>query len=357
MASHAFHHPHSPIRIFAVSALATITALIWTFLDRGPGGMFIALVLIAVEVAFSFDNAILNAKILAKMSRFWQNMFLTIGALIAIFGMRIVFPIIMVAVTAGLGLKEVLDLALHHPHEYAHHLEEAHPTLSSFGGAFLLILALDFFVDDSQEVMWLTRIERRTRRLSARYAPPVLSALAVTLVSLMPFNHHAKETFIAGIAGIVTYTVIHGLTSVFGRIQEKDAAQRKAAGKQAVVYTGFAAFTSFLYLEVLDATFSFDSVLGAFAVTSDVILIAMGLGVGALWVRSLTIFMVRRKTLGNYKFIEHGAHYTIFILACILFGSLFVRVPEVITGFAGIGVIVSSIIASRQALAAKAART
>jgi len=347
------HHPHSPFRIFAFSAIATIGALVWMLLDRGLSGMFIALVLIAVEVAFSFDNAILNAKILAKMSRFWQNIFLTIGALIAIFGMRIVFPIIMVSLTAGLGLKEVLDLALHHPHEYAHHLEEAHPTLSSFGGAFLLILALDFFVDDSQEVMWLTRIEQHTRRLPARYAPPVLAVLVVSLIAILPFNHHAEETFIAGIAGIVTYSIIHGLTSVFGRMQEKSVQQTQAGAKKAVVYTGFAAFTSFLYLEVLDATFSFDSVLGAFAVTSDVVLIAIGLGVGAMWVRSLTIFMVRRKTLGNYKYIEHGAHYTIFILACILFVSLFVRIPEIITGFAGIGVIISSIIASRQALAAK----
>jgi hypothetical protein len=85
------------------------------------------------------------------------------------------------------------------------------------------------------------------------------------------------------------------------------------------------------------------------------VLIAIGLGVGAMWVRSLTIFMVRRKTLGNYKYIEHGAHYTIFILACILFTSLFIRIPEVITGFAGIGVIISSIIASRQAMTAKTA--
>jgi hypothetical protein len=352
---HPIHHPHSPFRIFAFSALATVAALVGMLLDRGIGGMFIALVLIAVEVAFSFDNAILNAKILANMSRFWQNMFLTIGALIAIFGMRIVFPIVIVALTAGIGLKEVLDLALHNPHEYAKHLEHAHPTLSAFGGAFLLILSLDFLVDDSHEVMWLTRIEQKTRRLHPHLAPPLLSAIIVGLLAVLPFNEHAGQTFIAGIAGIVTYSIIHGLTSLFGRMQERDNDKPLSKGRNAAVYTGVAAFTSFLYLEVLDATFSFDSVLGAFAVTSDVVLIAIGLGVGAMWVRSLTIFMVRRKTLGNYKYIEHGAHYTIFILACILFTSLFIRIPEVITGFAGIGVIISSIIASRQAMTAKTA--
>ncbi|MET0779383.1 MAG: DUF475 domain-containing protein, partial [Candidatus Saccharimonadales bacterium] len=144
------------------------------------------------------------------------------------------------------------------------------------------------------------------------------------------------------------YSVIHGLTAWFGKLQGKGLQHTSKAATQ----VGMAAFISFCYLEVLDATFSFDSVLGAFAVTSDVILIAIGLGVGALWVRSLTVFMVRRGTLANYKYIEHGAHYTIFVLACILFTSIFIEVPEVITGLAGIGIIISSIVASQQARSA-----
>jgi len=308
--------------------------------------MVIALVLIAVEVSFSFDNAILNAKVLTKMSRFWQNMFLTVGALIAVFGMRIIFPIVIVALTADVGWREVLDMALHHPAEYAEKLEIAHPALSSFGGAFLLVLALDFFVDSERQVMWLTSIERSFSKLATNWAAPVLTLLTVGVISLLPFNHHGKTTAIAGALGVVVYSAIHGLTEVFSKIQKRQMKALKTA-----THTGLAAFVSFLYLEVLDATFSFDSVLGAFAVTADVVLIAIGLGVGALWVRSLTIFMVRRGTLGNYKYIEHGAHYTIFVLALILFVSLFVSVPEVITGLAGIGIIVSSIIASRQAMA------
>src|SRR6266545_3920817 len=106
-------HPHSSIRIFAFSLLMTLVALIGVFLGKGATAMLVALILITVEVAFSFDNAILNAKILSKMSRFWQNMFLTFGALIAVFGMRLVFPILIVALTAGLTWGEVVDLALH----------------------------------------------------------------------------------------------------------------------------------------------------------------------------------------------------------------------------------------------------
>ncbi len=317
--------------------------------SKGWGAMFVALILIAVEVSFSFDNAILNAKILAKMSRFWQNMFLTVGALIAIFGMRLVFPILIVSLTAGLGWGEVIDLALHHPEQYAHELEKAHVTLSAFGGAFLLVLALDFFIDPSREVSWITKIEDSFQKLARHWAAPAITLGVVVLAALLPMNHEKTATLIAGVLGIVVYSVIHGLTTLFGRSQEK---RMKGA-----TYVGLAAFTSFLYLEVLDATFSFDSVLGAFAVTQDVLLIALGLGVGAFWVRSLTIFMVRRGTLGNYLYIEHGAHYTIGILACILFVSIIVDVPEVITGLTGIGIIVASVIASRQALQATNVKT
>lgn len=345
---HKINHPHSPFRIFAVSALATIVALGGMWWGKGAPSMVIALVLIAVEVAFSFDNAILNAKVLAKMSPRWQAAFLTVGALFAVFGMRIIFPILLVTLTADINWHQVLDLALHHPAEYAEKLEQAHPALSSFGGAFLLILALDFFVDETQDVTWITRIEHSMRKLSTNFAPPAITLAVVAIVSLLPFNHHGGTTAIAGVMGVVVYTVIHTLTSLFSKVEKKEMKKSSSAGAQ----VGMAAFISFLYLETLDATFSFDSVLGAFAVTSDIILIAVGLGVGALWVRSLTVFMVRRETLSSYKFIEHGAHYTIAILAGILFFSLFVNVPEVITGLTGIGVIVASIISSRQALAA-----
>jgi uncharacterized protein len=341
------NHPHSPFRIFAVSALVTIASLIGVFSGRGLSSMVIALVLIAVEVAFSFDNAILNAKVLAHMSRFWQNMFLTVGALIAVFGMRIVFPILIVAVTTDISWHAVLDLALHHPHEYAEKLELAHPALSSFGGAFLLVLALDFFVDGEREVMWFTSFEKSFSKLATNWAPPFITGVVVAGVSLLPFNDHSRTTAIAGIMGIIVYSLIHGMTELVGRLQKKSTAGK--AGAAALTHVGLPAFISFIYLEVLDATFSFDSVLGAFAVTSDVILIAIGLGVGALWVRSLTVFMVRRGTLSNYLYIEHGAHYTIFALAGILFVSLFIDVPEIITGTAGVSIIISSIIASRQA--------
>jgi hypothetical protein len=341
---HKVLHPHSPWRIFAVSATATVGSLIGVALGMGLDALLIAAILIAVEIAFSFDNAIVNAKILKQMSRFWQVMFLTIGAAIAIFGMRLVFPIMLVAITAGLGWGEVIDLAIHHPEEYAHKLEESHVVLSAFGGSFLLMLALHFFFDATRKVLWFSHIERHMQRLAYHGASALVSFITIGLIAAMPFNHAKKDTLIAGALGIIVYTVIHGLATFFS------STQSKKGGK--VVLTGMAGFVSFMYLEVLDASFSFDGVLGAFAVTKDVVLIAIGLGVGALWVRSLTIFMVRRGTLDSYRYIEHGAHYTIAILALILLLSIFLNVPEVIAGLVGIGLIGSSIVASRQAMKA-----
>jgi hypothetical protein len=339
-------HPHSPWRIFAVSGFISVASLVAIAAGLGAKALTVALILIAVEIAFSFDNAIINAKVLAKMSPFWQRMFLTVGALIAIFGMRIVFPILIVALTADLSWSNVLDLALHHPHEYARHLEDAHPAISAFGGAFLLVLALDFFADTEQQVMWFTRLERNLRKLARHWAPPLITLGVVLAVSILPWNHDKGETVVAGLLGVVVYSLLHGITEVMGRLQAKRA--------KALTYTGMVAFVSFLYLEVLDASFSFDGVIGAFAVTNEVILIAAGLGIGAIWVRSLTIFMVRRGTLGTYKFIEHGAHYTIAVLACLMFVSIMYDVPEVIVGLTGVGIIGSSIVASRQAALASA---
>ncbi|HKU18576.1 MAG TPA: DUF475 domain-containing protein [Candidatus Saccharimonadales bacterium] len=328
------------VRIFLLSSVLTVAGLIGVGVGMGLGAAVVAVVLIAVEIAFSFDNAILNAKILHKMSPFWQRMFLTVGAAIAIFGMRIIFPILVVSVTSGLSWHQVLQLALHQPEAYAHKLEASHVAISSFGGAFLLVLALDFFVDDTQQVMWLTRIERSLKKLATHWAPPLITCLVVVLVAMVPANHDKRETIVAGLLGIAVYSLLHGLTEVLGRVQRRS---------RAVTYTGGAALLSFLYLEVLDASFSFDGVIGAFAITNRVVLIAIGLGIGALWVRSLTVFMVHHRTLSNYRFIEHGAHYTILVLAVLLFVSIFYDVPEVLTGVAGLGIIASSIVASRQA--------
>lgn len=337
-------HAHSPFRIFAFSVLATLAMLVGVGIGMGPQAFVVAAVLVIIETAFSFDNAIINAKILARLSKFWQNMFLTVGILIAVFGMRVVFPIVLVMITAGLGWGEVISLALNDPDKYSHALEAAHPTISAYGGAFLLMLALHFFLDRSRNVHWLAAFEKPFQRLPAgMLGAPALALLILGFFCVIPANTHPADTFKAGALGILTYMILHGVTVL---IEKKSKLPKVEGPGKAAKLTGMAAFTTFLYLEFLDASFSFDGVIGAFAITSDVILIAAGLGVGALWVRSLTVFMVRRGTLEQYKYLDHGAHYTVLVLAFILLASAFVHLPEVVTGLLGLVFITTSIIAS-----------
>lgn len=338
-------HSHSPFRIFFVSGTITALSVILVYYFLGWQAAFLTLVLMVIEVTFSFDNAIINARVLMTMSPFWQKMFITVGILIAVFGMRVVFPILVVMLTSGLPWGDVINLALNEPEKYAHELHSAHTSIASFGGMFLLMLCLHFFFDSSRQVRWIQRIERPLQKIGSWWMYTLISLAVLLTVTFLPFNAHPNDTFIAGFVGIATYLIIHGFTELFTRQHEKHEKAHGSAYKKA----GLAGFTAFMYLEVLDASFSFDGVIGAFAITNDVILIAVGLGVGALWVRSLTIFMVRRQVLNAYRYLEHGAHYTIGVLALFLLGGLFFKVPEVIAGVFGIIIISASIASSIKA--------
>jgi len=344
------HHEH-PFRIFAISGLITLAGIFGVFFGYGAKSAVIILILIAVEIAFSFDNAIINAKTLAKLSAPWQKLFLTVGMVIAVLGMRVVFPILIVSLSAHLSWGTVLDLAFNHPREYADKLEAAHPAIAAYGGAFLLMLALEFFIDERRKVLWLQYIEKPLQRLSHLWAPGLISVAVVILMAAVPANHHASTTIFAGLLGIVSHIAIGLFTNLFGSRQRGN--KKKTAG----LLTGTAAFSTFVYLQILDASFSFDGVIGAFAITTDVVLIGIGLGIGALWVRSLTVFMVKKGTLGNYIYLEHGAHYTVAVLAFILLISTFFEIPDVLAGLAGFGLIGSAIVASRQALADRRSKT
>lgn len=327
-------------RTFWVSSLLSVAGILAAIYYLGIGIWWVLLVLIAIEVTFSFDNAVVNAKKLVHMSPLWQTLFLTVGIFIAIFGMRVFFPIAIVVFTAGIGWSEVVDLALNHPETYAEKLEVAHPTISAFGGAFLLMLVLHFFFDHKKRTHWLHLTEIPATKLGLWWVPPLMATAIVVFVSQLPANHHPKETLTAGLIGILVYSVIHGLTWFLGKHTPD------SGGKKVAQLTGWAALSMFVYLEILDASFSFDGVLGAFAITKEVILIAVGLGIGAVWVRSLTVFMVRHGVLDSYKFLEHGAHYAIGVLAVAMLGSLVYPVPEAVTGLVGIGLIGSSAYAS-----------
>ncbi len=340
------------VRTFGISLIVTVLALVVAFFYGGWQGLFVAAVLGVLEVSLSFDNAVINATILERMSRFWQQMFLTVGVLIAVFGMRLIFPLAIVWVTAGLNPAEAFRLATNPPADgaatfpdgspsYETILTDAHPQIAAFGGVFLLMLFLNFVLTQRHTV-WLTWLERplgaagRLDQLSV-----VLTSITLLLVAVTLSDRTVTTTvLIAGLLGMITFIVIDGASSLFHPTDDPGTgATVKAAGKAGLLL--------FLYLEVLDATFSFDGVIGAFAITSDPILIALGLGfIGAMFVRSITIFLVRQGTLSQYRYLEHGAHWAIGALALILLLSIHVHVNEVLTGLVGVAFIGAALISS-----------
>ncbi|MFC9980177.1 DUF475 domain-containing protein [Gordonia sp. NPDC127522] len=360
-------------RIFAPSLVVTLVALVVAYLYLGWTGLALCAILGVLEVSLSFDNAVINATILERMSAFWQKMFLTVGVLIAVFGMRLLFPLVIVWITGGLNPVEALDLAMNPPPEGQTHfadgqpsyetiLTEAHPQIAAFGGMFLLLLFLNFVLTERPQT-WLTWLEKPLATLGKLdQLAVVLAALALVLTAEFLAPDESRATvLIAGILGMVTYITVDGLSSLFMAEPESDAAESDApesnksgsnrSGPHPVtVATGKAGFFLFLYLELLDASFSFDGVIGAFAITSDPIIIALGLGfIGAMFVRSITIYLVRKGTLGEYRYLEHGAHWAIGALAAILLISIEIEINEVITGLVGVAFIGASLASSIRA--------
>lgn len=332
------------IHAFGFSLFLTVASiLLVTWLFGWDAGL-IALILIAVEVVFSFDNAIINARVLERLSAIWQKLFLTIGAIIAVFGMRLLFPLLLVAIPEHDSIGSVVNLALHHPGEYAAKLASIHVSIAAFGGAFLLTLALQFFLDDEREELWLERLERSLQRFSKVWLAAPIAIAAVLLTAVLPSNDNPRETITAGILGVLTFTLLQLFNFTVSRVQR---ASERRSGRQ----RGQAAFVFFLYLQILDASFSFDSVIGAFAITDKIILIFIGLGIGALWVRSLTVYVVQNHAIQKYKYLDHGAHYAILVLAIILLISTILEVPDMVAGVMGVAIIITSLFASKRALA------
>jgi uncharacterized protein len=337
------------LRIFAVSLAVAVVGLVGGFLYGGATALALTAVLVVLEVSISFDNAVVNATILGRMSRFWQQMFLTVGVLIAVFGMRLVFPLLIVGLTASLGPIEAVRLALEKgdpdtPGTYGYLLHEAHPAIAAFGGIFLLMLFLDF-VFAEREVHWLGPIERALGRIGRMGNLSVLTAIVVLAAggfALAPENKLGTVLF-SGLLGLGVYLAVKGLGDHFESRMDEPAASGPSRVMKA---TGKAAFFLFLYLEVIDASFSFDGVVGAFAITSDPIVIAIGLGVGAFFIRSITIYLVRAGSLAKYVYLEHGAMWAIGSLAAVLIVSIATPVPEWITGALGVGFILAAMLTS-----------
>ena len=297
--------------------------------------LWLVLVLGVLEVSLSFDNAVVNASVLKHMSERWRQLFLTVGILIAVFGMRLVFPILIVAVATGEGFGTVVRMALEHPDQYASVLTSHYPQIAAFGGMFLLLVFLSFIFDTEREHFWVGPLEHFLAKIGKADAAAVIVAIAVLLLTklFVPVELFGA-VLLSGLCGILLFLAVDSVDAFF-EVEDADGGSASVAKRAGVA--------AFLYLEVLDASFSFDGVIGAFAITRDVVVIMLGLAVGAMFVRSLTVYLVHKGTLDQFVFLEHGAHYAIGVLAGIMLLGIVHHVPEVVTGLIGVFFIAASI--------------
>jgi len=336
------------------------------------------LVLGVLEISFSFDNAVVNAAVLATMTLVWQKRFITWGILIAVVGMRFLFPVLIVMVTAHLGFMEVINLAVFHPDTYALHLEEASPQVLTLGGTFLELIFLDFMFG-KREITWLSWLERPLARVGK--VDMLAPIITLTLLLIVSSALHNSTVLVYGVGSMVAYMIVNAIGNLFESEDEEEIEALEAMSEQdnaieasevqteatqanlgtkinttiaagaasaaAAATVGKAGAGAFAYLEAQDASFSLDGVSGAFAVTSSIILIMLGLGVGALFVRSMTLHLLRSGALAEFRFLEAGAHWAIGVLAAFMFIKLFHEVPDYVTGLVGVLFIAAAIISSK----------
>ncbi len=324
---------------------SSVTLLVWllSFIYGGPDAFFTVAVLTLLEITFSADNAVVNGKVLATLSPFWQKLFLTVGVVIAVFVVRLILPLAIVAVSANLDFASIVDMALHHTHEYAEHLEKAAPAINAFGGTFLLMIALSFFIDYEKETHWLKWLEKRLGKLGRYDNFTTFIMLLATIALFATTNGEQQATvLIAGISAMALHSGLELIDAIITTNSKKKSAAT-------AIKTGVAGFVAFMYLQVLDASFSLDGVIGAFAITSGILLILAGLGAGAVWVRAMTVHLVRTKALSKYVFLEHGAHWAIAFLGSIMLLKLYhVEPPEWVVGSLGLVCIAAAVWWSRQ---------
>ncbi len=314
------------MRFFYFSFLIALIGLGLAFFIGKFEAVYLTAILAVLEVSLSFDNAVVNAKILKSMDEIWQKRFLTWGMVIAVGGMRLVFPIIIVAIAAHLGLVETVNIALFNPHKYHEILLGVEKFIYAFGGAFLWMVFSDFLFE-KKEIKWLKPIENTAEKFGKINNISLMIAIIIGLIIV--YDSQDYKVAIAYFLGLLSYSLLKGLN-------ESLSAEGIKSG-----------LMGFIYLEVLDASFSFDGVIGAFAITPNILLIMIGLGIGAMFVRSLTLWMVEKGVLDEYKYLEHGAHYAIGILAVIMLLKIFFEIGEVITGTLGLLLLIIAFIHSK----------
>ncbi len=314
------------MKYFTFSFFIALVGLVLAYFIGGFTAVYVTAILAVLEISLSFDNAVVNAKILKTMDEIWQKRFLTWGILIAVFGMRFIFPILIVAAAANMGIAETVQIALFEPEKYHQVLLSTEKLIYAFGGAFLWMVFSDFLFEE-KKIRWIKPIEKTAEKFGKINNISLIIAIIIGIIVV--YDAKDYKIAISYFLGLLSYSLLKGINESLSGESIKNG------------------LMGLIYLEVLDASFSFDGVIGAFAITPNIILIMIGLGIGAMFVRSLTIWMVKEGVLDEYKYLEHGAHYAIGVLAVIMLLKIFVHVEEVVTGTLGLALLILAFIHSK----------
>ena len=274
----------------------------------------IVLGLVVFEVVNSVDNAVVNATVLKTMSVLWRKRFLFIGIITSVFLVRFLLPLAIVGISVpNISLQEMFLAFSGQSDIAARAIEMQKPVILAFGGVFLLFLYLHWLFLEKKDPLFIERF------LKEKHGVWFFAIASVLLVLIMYLARANSTMMLAAAIGSATFFIVYGLKET----AEKNEAHLLAGGN------GLSNLSKFVYLEVLDTTFSFDGVVGAFAFTINLLLILIGLGIGAIVVRELTIKGI--DSISKYKYLKNGALTSIgFLGIFMLIESFTIELPAYI---------------------------
>jgi uncharacterized protein len=279
--------------------------------------------LIVFEVVNSVDNAIVNASVLKTMSMLWRKRFLLIGIITSVFLVRFILPLLIVWISVPNISGADLFLAFTGQSTIAAEAIEAQkPLILMFGGVFLLFLYFHWLFLEKKEPLFIERF------IKEKHGVWFFAFAAIILVLVMYLARANSMMMLAAAIGSDTFFILYGLKQT---AEESERNLVSGAGTMSDA-------SKFLYLEVLDMTFSFDGVIGAFAFTINLILILIGIGVGAMVVRELTIRGI--DTIAKYKYLKNGALTSIGFLGLFMIVEAFgIEMPSVVPIIVTLGLV------------------
>ncbi len=280
--------------------------------------------LIVFEVVSSVDNAIVNAHILKTMSQRWRKIFLFWGILTAVFVVRGLLPLIVVWLSVPeIGFMGALRSVVTSSPEVGRLLEERKGIILIGAGVFLLLIYLHWLFLEKKEPYFFP-----DRLVKPNHGVWFFGFAALVLVLLLYLARNSYLLMLSAAMGNAIFFIMYGF-------------REQAAKQEEMVHgrsTDLSDFSKLMYLEILDASFSFDGVMGAFAFTTSVPLIFLGNGVGAMVVRQLTVRGIDR--VSRYRWLKNGAMTSIGILGTfMILRSFGIHIPEYVPTITTVGLV------------------